>query len=323
MVAYFPETKLATRADHAACGAAIRAGSKSFFAASLLLPARVRRPALALYAFCRHADDAVDSGGGSRSLAFLRERLTRVYAGCPLDIPADRALADVVAENEIPKDLPEALLEGFEWDIEGRQYEELEDLKAYAARVAGAVGMMMAHLMDTRTSEALARACDLGIAMQLTNIARDVGEDARGGRLYLPRDWLKQERVGPDAWLRRPVFSPEIGRVIGRLLDDAEALYERADSGIELLPADCRAGIAAARLLYAEIGHELIRRGCNSVSRRTVVPTARKIRIVADALTISVADRLHLPAIGDRVEWTVALFERLERRDRQQADRAV
>jgi 15-cis-phytoene synthase len=318
----------ATAADRDACAAAIRAGSKTFFAASLLLPRRVRRPALALYAFCRLADDAVDNGGKAASLTVLRDRLARIYAGCPSNSAADRALADVVVEHEIPRELPEALLEGFAWDLEGRRYEDGEQLNAYASRVAGAVGEMMAHLMNARSANALARASNLGIAMQLTNIARDVGEDARAGRLYLPGSWLRQVGIEPDEWLANPVFSPQIRQVIERVLNAAEALYQSADAGIALLPKDCRPGIAAARHLYAEIGHQLKRKGCDSLKRRTVVPATRKMWIIAntaartlaasaDDRTITPTDSERLVAPSDRAEWLFSLFERLERRDRE------
>ena len=311
-----------TRSDQAACAAAIRAGSKTFFAASLLLPPRVRRPALALYAFCRAADDAVDVGGEATELTLLRERLVRIYAGRPINNAADRALADVVAEHGIPRELPEALLEGFAWDIEGRRYDDGEQLSAYAARVAGAVGEMMAHLMNVRTPEALARASDLGIAMQLTNIGRDVGEDARAGRLYLPMQWLRQAGIEPEHWLRNPVCSEPIRAVVERLLSAADELYVRADVGIKLLPRDCRPAIVAARHLYAEIGHQLRRDGCDSLSRRTVVPTARKVTILGKTLVRSIAPARRGPTLGQRAEWLFTLFERLERRDRQQpADR--
>lgn len=299
----------ATRADRAACAQAIRAGSKTFFAASLLLPSRVRRPALALYAFCRQADDAVDRPGGEAdSLALLRDRLARIYAGCPADHAADRALTDVVVEHSIPRELLEALLEGFEWDIEGRRYDDIEQLHAYAARVAGAVGEMMAHLMNARAPEALLRARDLGIAMQLTNIARDVGEDARAGRLYLPLSWLRQADVDSEEWLKKPRCTFQIRHIVERLLGEADELYRSADAGIKLLPLDCRPGIAAARHLYAEIGNQLRRAGCDSVSRRTVVSTGRKLRILTRAI--------RGPSVDDRAEWLVTLFERLERKDR-------
>ena len=108
----------------------------------------MRDPASALYAFCRLADDAVDLHGGKLgALAHLRERLDRAYDGRPLSAPADRGFADVVARFAIPRALPEALLEGFAWDADGRRYEDVSALTAYAVRVAGSVGAMMAMLM--------------------------------------------------------------------------------------------------------------------------------------------------------------------------------
>ena len=213
----WPDLPLASAADHAACRQHLRAGSRSFHAAALLLPDAVRAPATALYAFCRVADDAVDLGtgdpgtgdpGGSGGLGGMRERLALAYAGRPLADPVDRAFADVVAEFAIPRALPEALFEGFAWDAAARRYEDLAALRAYAARVAGTVGAMMALLMGVRDPAVLARACDLGVAMQLSNIARDVAEDARAGRLYLPLAWLREGGIDPEAWLARPGPSP-------------------------------------------------------------------------------------------------------------------
>jgi phytoene synthase len=184
--------------DMAHCVAAIKHGSRSFHAASKLLPRRLRDPALALYAFCRLADDAVDlQQEKAAAVLRLHERLDLAYLGRPRNAPADRAFAAVIEEFEMPRALPEALLEGLAWDAEGRRYEDLSGLRAYSARVAAAVGAMMCVLMCERRREALARACDLGVAMQLTNIARDVGEDAREGRLYLPLDWMSEARLDP------------------------------------------------------------------------------------------------------------------------------
>ena len=135
---------------------------------------------------------------------------------------------------------------------------------------------MMAIIMGVRAPDAVARACDLGVAMQLSNIARDVGEDAGMGRLYLPERWMIEAGIDPDAWLARPVFSAELGRVVQRLLKHADILYTQADAGIHQLPSSCRPGIGAARALYAEIGYEVARRGCNSVSVRAVMPAHRK-----------------------------------------------
>jgi phytoene synthase len=340
--------------DLVECHAALRVGSKSFFAASLILPRAVCEPAAALYAFCRGADDAVDvEGGGLGALRRLHDRLDRVYAGRPLATPADRALADVVDRFALPRALPDALLEGFAWDAEGRVYEDLTDLTAYAARVAGAVGAMMSMLMGAREPSVVARACDLGVAMQLSNIARDVGEDARAGRLYLPRRWMREAGIDPDVWMARPEFSPALGAVVRRLLEAADVLYARADAGIAALPARCQPGIRAARLLYAEIGREVERRGCDSVSSRAVVSGRRKLALLskcfsapalpAAVLTIralpevaflvrAVAEapvpvrvamappspwRLRVPNLGidERVGWLLDLFERLEQRE--------
>jgi phytoene synthase len=272
--------------DLEACREQLRDGSRTFLAASKLLPRRVRDSACALYAFCRSADDAVDLDTVDELAAVgrLRVRLARLYAGDPMPTPSDRAMARVVMRHGLPRELPEALLDGFEWDARGRRYETIEDLYDYGARVAGTVGAMMAVLMGRTCAEAVARACDLGVAMQLSNIARDVGEDARRGRIYLPLAWLRQAGVDPDAWLANPVFDARIAAVVRRLLNAADALYLRAEAGIGLLPPTCRPGIQAARVLYAEIGHEVARRGCDSVSQRAVVPRRRKAVLLLQAL---------------------------------------
>lgn len=281
-----PDLLHATAGDAAACAALLRGGSLTFFLASRVLPAGVRADATALYAFCRLADDAIDLGDDyERALRQLRSRLDGIYAAAPLSFPVDRALADVVRAHALPRTLLEALLEGFEWDAGGRQYETLEQLTDYAARVAGTVGAMMALLMGVRGADAVARACDLGVAMQLTNIARDVGEDASRGRLYLPRAWMREEGLDPDAWLSAPKYSAELARVIERVLVAADRLYRQADAGIACLPRGCRPAIRAARLLYAEIGHEVRRRGHDAVARRAVVPAQRKVVLLSQALS--------------------------------------
>ena len=280
----WPDTPALPRYDAAQCRALMRGGSKTFFAASLLLPARVRAPASALYAFCRLADDEIDLGADPlHALQQLHERLDAVYAGRPRAIEVDRALASVVHRFHVPRELLDALLDGFVWDATGHRYDTLEDVQAYGARVAGTVGAMMALVMGARDAAALARACDLGVAMQLTNIARDVGEDARNGRLYLPRQWLLEAGIDPDAWLQAPVFNAAIGQVVQRLLDAADTLYARADHGIAALPRDCRPAIHAARLVYAEIGREIERNGRNSIDHRAVVKGQRKLALIARA----------------------------------------
>jgi 15-cis-phytoene synthase len=264
--------------DLAACKAAIRTGSLSFHAASRLLPMRVRDPALALYAFCRLADDAVDEGRDKTAAVLrLRDRLDAVYAGRPVNASADRAFAAVVEGVGMPRALPEALLEGMAWDATGRRYVDLSGVLDYSARVASAVGAMMCVLMEVRSADALARACDLGLAMQLTNIARDVGEDARAGRVYLPLDWLAEEGIDPDALCRSPVATAGLRGVTLRLLAEAQRLYWRAEAGVPALPLACRPGIYAARMIYDGIGGAVRRAGGDSVSVRARTGRAQKI----------------------------------------------
>ncbi len=325
--------------DLAACEALMRGGSKSFFAASSLLPQRVRMPAIALYAFCRVADDAIDEHSHHpQALDKLRARLDAIYAGEPGPIVEDRAMAMVVHRYRIPRALPDALLDGFAWDAAGRRYHSLAELHGYCARVAGSVGAMMALIMGVQDRDALARACELGNAMQLTNIARDIGEDARNGRLYLPRDWLTAAGIDPDAWLRNPRHSPALAGVIGRLLLEADRLYALGATGIAALPRDCRGAILAAASIYAEIGRVVAGRGMNSVDERAVVGSTRKltllciakaraqlpqrcesvppleaIRFLADACQGAIPGDKHFPrrSFDERCEWVIDLFERV------------
>ncbi|WP_462322525.1 phytoene/squalene synthase family protein [Halochromatium sp.] len=285
MPLFLRENTSSDATDLAACRQLLSNGSKSFFAASFFLPKMIRDPAAALYAFCRVADDAIDEQLDQQAaLEQLRERLERVYQGRPLSLAPDRAFAATVERFQLPRELPEALLEGFAWDAEGRDYETIEGVLDYSARVAAAVGAMMTVIMGVRSPNVLARACDLGTAMQLTNICRDVGEDARNGRVYLPKAWLRAEGLDIEAWLANPTYNDAVAAVVKRVLEMAAEIYQRAESGIAKLPVPCRPGIYAARLLYAEIGHEVVRNGYDSVTRRAVVPPARKVTLLSRAV---------------------------------------
>jgi phytoene synthase len=324
----------------------IRTGSKSFFLASHLLPPALRDAVYALYAFCREADDAIDDGADPfLALSIFEARLDAVYKSRLPNNAVDRALSRVVKDYALPQELLEALLQGFAWDAQSRAYKDLAGVYGYGVRVAGSVGIMMALLMGVRDSGLLARAADLGVAMQLTNIARDVGEDAVAGRVYLPMRWLREVDLSPQMLVQNPTFSPELGSVVARLLSAAECLYARADSGIAGLPARCRPGIYAARKLYSGIGHELLRRGGDSVSRRTVLPAHRKLMLTLGSLIPPRVNPAHLhaeplpqvryliraverlpsqtvaggpppTATGD-IDWVLGVFAELEKRDRR------
>lgn len=264
--------------DLAHCRDVIRTGSLSFHAASKILPASVRDPALALYAFCRLADDEVDEGDHKTGAVLrLQDRLDAAYAGRPRNAPEDRAFAAIIAEFDMPRALPEALLEGLAWDADERRYADLSGVRDYSARVASAVGAMMCVLMRVRDPDALARACDLGVAMQLTNIARDVGEDARMGRIYLPMDWLADAGIDPVNFTRDPLPTDDVRVMVKRLLAEAQRLYVRSEAGINVLPLKARTGIWAARLIYAGIGSQVRQQGYDTISMRAHTSKAQKI----------------------------------------------
>jgi 15-cis-phytoene synthase len=269
------------------CQAQMRHGSKSFFAASRLLPRHIREEATALYAFCRVADDAIDLAptpqAQQAALNHLHERLRHIYLGAPLAYAEDALLCPIVFQHQIPKKLLESLLEGFAWDAQMQRYETLADLHHYATRVAGSVGIMMALMMGTRDPVALEHANALGAAMQLTNIARDVGEDARNGRLYLPTAWFAEQSIDIEPFLQAPYFDDKIGSLIDRLLSEADQLYQQAKAGIVSLPKDCRVAILSAASVYGEIGQQVRRNRLDSISVRAVVPLRRKLNLITRA----------------------------------------
>ena len=270
--------------DIAECARLIREGSKSFHAASLILPADVRLAARALYAFCRVADDRIDEGRDPHAaLAGLRRRLAAAYTRRPENSPVDRMFAWVVSEYAIPRAIPEALLEGFAWDADGRVYRSFDDLKAYAVRVAGTVGVMMALVMGERRPDALARAIDLGIAMQLTNIARDIGEDAAAGRCYLPEDWLQEAGISRAELFSASGPDRRIRSLVQRTLQAAEGFYVSGFAGIDYLRPDCRTAIRAAGMIYRDIGRVIEANAFDSITRRAAVSAGRKLFLASRA----------------------------------------
>jgi 15-cis-phytoene synthase len=284
-----PSELVLARDDRLACREWIRVHSKSFYLSSLLLPAEVRHGAWALYAFCRRADDAVDENAGpGEAMARvdgLRRRLDAVYGNdvSARSHPIDRAFSMLVTNYRLPRALPEALLAGMEMDARGASYESDDDLLTYCFRVASTVGLMMTRIMGCSHDVAWLRAADLGVAMQLTNIARDVGEDARRGRVYLPASLCREVGMTPRDVLSAREATPPIREAVRILLARADAHYRAADLGVPLLPRGCRLAIASSRLIYSRIGAAIARNNHDSITQRAYVSLPRKLLLVTRA----------------------------------------
>ncbi|TQK02859.1 15-cis-phytoene synthase CrtB [Herbaspirillum sp. SJZ107] len=280
--------------DHAT--QTIEVGSKSFAAAAKLFDPETRRGVLMLYAWCRHCDDVVDgqelginhADAGSaqtpqearRQLELLREQTRRAYAGEPMQDRAFAAFQDVARRHAIAPRYAYDHLAGFAMDVDEVRYETIEDTLRYCYHVAGVVGLMMASIMGAHDEATLDRACDLGLAFQLTNIARDIVEDARVGRCYLPAAWLREAGIPRDE-IALERHRAALARLAARLVDHAEPYYDSALDGIAALPLRSAWAIASARNVYREIGIVVKRRGARAWDERAGTSKATKLWLLA------------------------------------------
>ena len=299
----------------------IQKGSKSFAAAAKLFDEETRENAYLLYAWCRHCDDVIDNqelGFDSKpqdpavTRQILAELRTKTQAAID-DKPSEEAVFEglryVLKRNEIPGRYPLELLDGFAMDATGHQYGTLSETLQYCYYVAGVVGVMMAYVMGTRDPEALERATDLGIAFQLTNISRDVHEDAEVSRIYLPGDWLAEAGI-PSEEILQPQHAAKLAAVVERLLNEADRYYKSADEGLRALGFRSAWAVAAARDVYRAIGQIVRERGEHAWQERVVVRKRRKLLGVAegmlDAARASLFDRHTNPAPRDSKLWSAA-----------------
>jgi phytoene synthase len=265
-------------------------GSKSFALAGKLLPPHCRDDAAVVYGFCRRADDLVDRavpGTEAAAVEGLRAELASIYAGLPQSQPVLAAFQEVVRRRAIPIDHPAELIEGFAMDARPRpiRYRSWSELHLYCYRVAGTVGLMMCHVMGLRDRRRLANAAALGMAMQLTNIARDVAEDWALGRLYVPAHLL-----GPAA-RGEALPARELSQALPAILRTAEALYRRGDQGLDALSLRCAIAVRAARLVYSDIGAKVAARGHDVTAPRAVVSKPRKLWLALRAAVAVLARR--------------------------------
>jgi len=295
----------------------IARGSKSFALAARLFDPPTRARALLLYAWCRHCDDVVDEqtlGMGflarrdspADRAARLREDTARALDGRPPDVLAFRALARVVDETGMPPALPFAHLDGFDMDAADTRYRTIEDTLRYSYHVAGVVGVMMAHAMGVAPDDraTLERACDLGIAFQLANIARDVIEDAARGRCYLPDEWLADADIPPGN-LAQPDHRAALAGVAARLVDEAARYEASARHGAAALPFRSAWAVLAAAGIYGAIGAKVKAAGARAWDRRIGTSRGEKLRLLFSARGAA-ARRLSGPPPPPRVGlWTM------------------
>ncbi|UCD25813.1 MAG: phytoene/squalene synthase family protein [Gemmatimonadota bacterium] len=279
------------------------AGSKSFATASRLLDKDTRDSAQLLYAWCRYCDDRIDQQhlgftaegvqrNGREALERLERDTRKTLDGETVEDPAFMALARVAQRHNIPERYPLELLQGFRMDVEGYAYETLEDTLLYSYHVAGVVGVMMCYIMGASSDEAVVRAADLGIAFQLTNISRDVMDDAQRGRVYLPLNWLSEAGV-PLAGISLPEHRSAVVDVVRRLLLVADRYYDSAAAGLPHLDWRAAWSIATARSVYRAIGSAVIARGPAAWDERVVVSRGQKLlRVLGGLVQASVTSTI-------------------------------
>jgi len=288
----------------AASKASITKGSRSFRSASRLFDPAVREDAWLLYAWCRACDDEIDGQDHGfahealsveeqkRRLARLYDMTRRAMTGEPMSDPTFTAFQRVAVRHRLPERWAMDMIDGFAMDVEHRDYVTLDDVMAYCWHVAGVVGVMMARVMGVTDPEVLRRAQDLGLAFQLTNISRDVIEDAEGGRVYLPADWLMEAGLEPTAEaVADPNNRETVHRVTQRLLAVAEPYYDSARDGLRGLPFRSSMAIAAARGVYREIGRKVRRGGPGVWKRRVSVGRAMKLWLFGRGALIAIWTR--------------------------------
>ncbi|MBK5915076.1 presqualene diphosphate synthase HpnD [Rhodocyclus purpureus] len=265
------------------CQQRAAASGSSFYYSFLFLPPLRRRAITALYAFCREVDDVVDECRdptvAAAKLAWWREEVGRLYHGTPQH-PVTRALQVLLADFDLPQEQLEEIIEGMAMDLVHTRYADFAALSLYCYRVASVVGLLSAEIFGYRDRQTQKYAHDLGMALQLTNIIRDVGEDARRGRVYLPQDELARFGVA-EADLATGRYSEGFHRLMDFQLERAERYYAQA---LAALPAvDRKAQLPGLMMaaIYRTLLDEIRRDGVRTLTQRVSLPPLRKLWIAA------------------------------------------
>lgn len=264
---------------YAYCESVTAVNSRSFHLASNLLPPDKRRAARALYAFCRTSDDIVDRQGGDAAAQLEKWRVQATRVHPPADDLVAVAWADARLRYSIPLRYAEQLIEGVAQDLEQSRYATFADLTGYCYGVASTVGLMSMHIIGYAGPEAIPQAIKLGVALQMTNILRDVGDDWRLGRVYLPQDELAEYGLCEDD-IAAGVVTARWRTFMRFQIARNRRLYDEAMPGIRMLNRDGRFAIAAAADLYRGILNAIEANDYDVFSRRAYVGKWGKVRML-------------------------------------------
>lgn len=267
------------------CRRTTRHHAKSFYFCSQFLPRKKRRAIYAVYALCRHIDDEVDEAGvadeagARRAIERWRIELENVYRGGVSPSPVLVAWGDMLKGYAIAPELPLELMRGVLMDTYQKHYANWEELRIYCYRVAAVVGLMTSEIFGYERPETLRYAEALGLAMQLTNILRDVGEDYHMGRVYLPRDELRRFGVTSEM-LASATVNEQFRELMRFEVARARDLYAEAEQGIPLLAKDARFTVLLASRLYGRILDGIEKNDYQVFTRRAHLSFAQKLRAV-------------------------------------------
>ncbi len=267
--------------------AVFRAKARTFWWASRLLPRTVRDDAATVYAFCRMVDDMGDEADDPSYAELALEALSNEVAGCTRPRPLVAELRAAADRLGLPMGAATELIAGVRGDLGVVRMTDDAELVRYCYRVASTVGLMMCGVLGVRCREALPHAIDLGIAMQLTNICRDVAEDAERGRVYLPAQRLRSAGIDPEEVVRGEADPERVTHVVRSVLALADRYYRSADGGMRDIPWRFRPAILVASRTYRAIGVRLRRRRPDAPAGRTVVPWPEKLAWSATAVAAS------------------------------------
>ncbi len=284
------------------CRGITKKHAKTFYMATRFLPNEKQRGIFAIYGLCRYLDDLVDeakdlihdhkitSAQVDEKLEMFKQRLIQVYEGREVDDPILTAFAHTLLKYNISIELPFLLMDGVKSDLEKNRFQTFDEVYDYSYKVASVVGLMTSEVFGYTNNEALEHAVDLGIAMQLTNILRDIGEDLRCERIYLPSEELRRFDITEEE-----LFTEELSDKFVELMkfqvNRARTYYEKADQGIQFLSSDSRLPVYLARRNYSRILDKIEENNYNVFDTRAYLSYTEKLsilpRVILDMKTAS------------------------------------